>query len=358
VSSIIAIGFIILTIIFEKCSEGSFEWAAKLSDVSTKIHEKIHRESSPLSQNAMVTRAFLKLNKGMHPKGKAHIHLMASLLRMETGKELNYVSQVVGRLHAELSVLGFLAFLVYITTRVGAVERFCDRWGGENGNHWLPQRANELSELIEAVHFSLFLGMCLYFAVMAVVGHFGMLKFIPRMFHYEELLEEERSSGAPTTGLSPRLARGLAWYRKLRERFVARVSKRPGGECVDDEFQMAAYLKVNLDLLFRDLIEPSLAAWSFLISLLVGKLLCARLYDYADDMPNVDYLFAWFGCILVLIWAVFVAIGHEFLEHGEVGRIKRLTDWGMNHTHEAWAIHSIQGFLPVLNPNRFKIPST
>ena len=36
-------------------------------------------------------------------------------------------------------------------------------------------------------------------------------------------------------------------------RFVERVGSRPGGHPVDAEFNLAVYLKVNLDLLFNDL---------------------------------------------------------------------------------------------------------
>lgn len=344
VAGILTIAFIVITLVFERLQERAYEVAASRSDTLVTNHaRRTSFVAKELTPHARVTRRFLQQYRGVPPRDKKHLRNLHDMQRGREEKTLNYVSRVVDRCHAELAVLGFLAFFVFVLERLGAFEALVDALGGEDGHRWFPQRAAELDMILESVHFALFVGMCLFFAVMAAVAD-RALRASTRWFLYEERLAEERRAGRARAPEDPAFAAGLAWYRKQRDRFVDRVSERAGGEAVTVDFNFAVYLKVNLDLLFDDLIEVSVYAWAFLVFLLGLKIALARCYQYFSGMPAVEDIFCWFAVANVGIWGAMVWAGHRCLEAGEAAGVRRLSDRGLSANHEWAAVRVVQGF--------------
>ena len=90
-------------------------------------------------------------------KGIGHLH--------------NYVKQLIIRMQAELSVLGFLAASLFFAYKLGAAHATAERTVEER---WFPQRDVELTEVVEYSHMALFVGMCLYFSVMLIAARCAM----------------------------------------------------------------------------------------------------------------------------------------------------------------------------------------
>ena len=268
--SVVALVLMALTMVFEQINEYFKDSAAALSKKSARY--EAGSEVHPHVAAHAGFRDLLESREGArelpeHVKGQPE-HLRA-LHHLEDGSARpNYVSVLLARMNAELTVLGFLAFFVWVLHHE-VLDAISER---NEDAKWGPQRSAELSEVIEISHMALFLGMCLYFGIIYISARL-MMRVNGRFLEYEEHLARERT-GAAQGGLAPHLAHGCAWFKGLRDRFVAFA--KPHVPEVDDEFPFALYLRLFSDAVMDDFTEVTTVAWLAAMGMHVAEVLLAR----------------------------------------------------------------------------------
>lgn len=272
-----------------------------------------------------------------------------------------YMVMLLRRLNAELMVLGFLAFTLYVLDKIGMCDAIPDWFGGEN-IRWGPQRPSELSEDIETAHFSIFIGMLLYFVCLLFTVRLATYRN-DQFIQYENTLLRERlhlaipseqkpdRSGASLTSeqavwpsdLVKKRSRNEEYFRKLRATFI-RIEK------LDDSFPFAVYSRCHRDALMENLIEVTPSVWLILLVIFIVDLLLARFSGITEHIRNVKLLMSvmvlLLNCVIIFVTRAYLNKLAALTEDSDVAFLKLdLQKIGIGAQFETQLVQTIQGFL-------------
>jgi centrin-1 len=222
-----------------------------------------------------------------------------------------HMMEILEKLFGEMTVLGFLSLVTFVVTRSGTFRMISEAIYGDEGE--------ELLEMFELVHFTLFFIMLLFvFQVFVLVK--GAIQTEHMWVHMDRAIREQKRSQqdnnvngaehhprnegpahhAPVGSSSDE----LALFEALRDEFILErevnppFQPAPESRRVSEDFAFGRYLGVSLGNLLTNAVEVKSATWLFFAAAtILYYVICLTV----EEDPIV-LVWIWVG----IAWAVFL----------------------------------------------------
>jgi len=334
VDSICALFLMATTLLFEKVIHVMHQKSHKLTPLSIDAHKEseiqdkigmlLHRRERPAYETS---RRNLKETRA----ARANRKHAAELKHIEhgIGKRRNYVEELVHRGEAELAVLGFISFALFVAHAFEVSHAVARR---TKDSKWFPQTHSQLDHVVHVAHVALFLGMVLYFLILYVAARLAV-HANQRFLQHASHLATQRAGGVVEE------TKALRWYATLRDRFIFVV--KTGVPEVEDDFPFQLYLRLYQDDVLHELIVPKDSTWALAMALHAAEALVCR---FGSGHQLIGYVEAGLNTVILLL-AAFTF----YILFGEKGLTR---NWRMGVETESFIVRSLQS-LVLCNSYRF-----
>lgn len=253
-------------------------------------------ESTNLSQRSPSSEKSSKLQKNHTKMASQHTISMTSHSHSHDeeldldSKQPKLSQKLLSRAAAELSVLGFIAFVIWSVRTAGWFDWLGEVLPDETEDGWrLPRTGSDIVHMLEDVHVHLFLAMIFFYSL--ILHPARSCDFTFDLWHDMEeeakVREREANEGKETSHHD--MGKGFLLYCHLRSTTKTYMQANSlllfGAEDLPlDEFNFATYMQVNARIDLEDLIDFNIRTWAIILAIVMG--IVCPMVRVADSTNN------------------------------------------------------------------------